>query len=717
MHLRLRPFKKLQLSTLIVLVLVQPICTIFCFAQKAASEHQKDIAVLTERLVQRALKNSPDLGNTLTTLNADGSWPDINYGDTVTAKWSVHMQRLKGMAIAYRSPTDENYNAPALLNKIDKGFAYIYTKSNRSANWWDMVVGGPNNYMTALILVKGRLSKEKTDKYAAYLQDATPNQAHKGQNRVWVSVITIHKGCIEDNFDLITKGFNSLATTLTIEAVQGAEGIKIDHSFHQHRPQLYSGGYGLSFVREMAEFIAISSATVFEKAFSPDRKSILTNLALRGHQLLAYRNTVDFGSIGRNISRENALGGIDTATLNNLKRVDPQRAKDFEHWKQHLTGQSFPAAYQGNTYFWKSDIMTQRGADYYLSAKVISTRTAGTEMLNGENRKGYNLPLGATNILTHGNEYKGIFPIWDWTKIPGTTVVNNQSSTLLNWYQYGANPFAGAVSNGKNGLIAYEHSYNGVQAKKAYFFIGEAMLCLGSGINALGVQSVITTVNQAWLNGAVTINADDKTQLLEEKTAAFSNLKWVYHDGIGYLFPEKTKLSVSRATQSGTWESINTTGRKDEVKGDVFSAWISHGTAPSQATYQYVVVPAPSLDLFTANPIQKDIHVLKNSEDVQAIQYQSIFLAVFYQPGTVVMKDGTSITSDKKATVLLEKKTGGYQIAIADPLHHQSQLTLTLNKKLKGPGLSFDGSKSKVVLSFPSGAYRGSTQSYFFANP
>ena len=65
--------------------------------------------------------------------------------------------------------------------------------------------------------------------------------------------------------------------------------------------------------------------------------------------------------------------------------------------------------------------MVQHGTGYYLSAKVISTRTNGTEMLNNENLKGYNLPLGATNILTSGKEYEGIFPVWNWNKIPGTT--------------------------------------------------------------------------------------------------------------------------------------------------------------------------------------------------------------------------------------------------------------------------------------------------------
>ena len=58
-------------------------------------------------------------------------------------------------------------------------------------------------------------------------------------------------------------------------------------------------------------------------------------------------------------------------------------------------------------------------------------------MLNNENLKGYNLPLGATNILTSGKEYEGIFPVWNWNKIPGTTAVQHQDSTRLEGYLFG----------------------------------------------------------------------------------------------------------------------------------------------------------------------------------------------------------------------------------------------------------------------------------------
>jgi chondroitin AC lyase len=677
----------------------------------------KSLDILTERLTARSLRGTNNQTDQSAGMRADGSWSDINYQDTVIAKWSTHMKRLRSMAAAYNSRAGSSFQSAELLNKIDKGFAFIYNKPLRSSNWWDVEIGGPNEYMAALILVKKHLQSEQVKKYATWLADATPNPGHKGQNRVWVSIITIYKGCISDDQQLVERGYTSLASTLMIEPVQGNEGIKIDNSFHQHRPQLYSGGYGLGYVRDVTEMLALAHQTVFAESFTPQKKTILSNLALKGHQLLEYRDVVDFGTNGRNITRENGLNGMDTATLNNLSLADPAHSTDYTQWKAHLTGAAFPQAYRGNKYFWKSDIMTQHGSHYYLSAKVISTRTAGTESLNGENLKGFNLPLGATNIMTHGREYKNILPVWDWTKIPGTTAVNHPASVLLQWYQYGSNQFAGGASDGHAGLIAYEHSYNGIQAKKAYFFLGDAMLCLGAGINALGIQTVHTTVNQTFLNGEVNIQAGNKTEELKEKTKQFNNLQWVYHDGAGYVFPEASPVTISKAPQSGNWKSINTTGSNETITREVFSLWLAHGTAPINAHYQYIVVPATTKETFLASKVPGKFKVISNTADIQAVSYEDYYAIVFYEPGTVVMPDGLSISTRMKATVLIRHTSGGYHITAADPLHKQKEVTLVFNRKLEGPGVTKQGSGSVIQFTFPTGDNTGNSVTQLFTTP
>ncbi|QKJ29203.1 hypothetical protein HQ865_05360 [Mucilaginibacter mali] len=672
---------------------------------------QTTIDTLTRRMVRLALKDKEqgNVDSLAKSISADGSWKDINYTDSVRVQWTGHSRRLKLMAIAYNNAQSKLYRSADLLKAILKGFDFIYDKKYKSWNWYDNDIAAPESYMVALILIKGATDNNRLAKYATYLKDATGNKAHQGQNRISVSTITVYKGCIENNYNLVERGFASIASTLVVEAEQGREGIKVDDSFHQHRPQLYSGGYGMGFVKSIAQLMALTTNTGFAEVFTPEKRKLFSSLLLNGHQLFGYRDVIDFGTFGRGISRPNAMNNIDAGTLITMMSVDPAHAADYKAWRDHLAGGSFPKPYQGNKYFWKSDIMIQHGADYYLSAKVISTRTAGTEMLNGENYKGFNLPLGATNIATTGKEYRNIFPVWDWTKIPGTTTVNNQSSTLLQWYQYGSNVFAGGVSNGRSGLIAYEHSYNGVQAKKAYFFMGDAMLCLGAGISALGVQSVQTTVNQCFLNGDVTINAGDGIKTLNKDSRAFTDLKWMYHDGVGYLFPQKANITVSKAMQQGTWKSLSVNGSDEVVKSSVFSAWFNHGTGPVDQQYAYIVMPAKTLEAFKAEAGKRNFIIHQNTADLQSISYGNYCGIVFYESGTATLADGLRVTSDSKAVVMIEKKTADYAISVSDPVHRSAEIKLTLNKKVTGTNTTPADINTVLKFRLPADDYAGST--------
>jgi chondroitin AC lyase len=658
----------------------------------AKIQAQKSIDTLTNRLVKKQLDSPIDfstLKQNLQSMQADGSWADIDsvmmttyFSETTHSDRLVDLARLVEMAKAYRKPGNEYFESKPLLDKILSGLDYFYRKNPQSTNWWYMDIGAPSDYMTILLLLKGQIEKNGLFHYSDYLKDKTDNPAHKGGNRTWVSAVTIHKGCIEDNANLILKGFESIASTIQIATDKEVEGIKIDNSFHQHRPQLYSGGYGLSMAESLIEYISLARETEFQAAFTADKIQILSNLLLKGHQLLSYRNTFDFGTVGRYLSREREIRNISTDALGSMKQIDTANKDAYQAWIDHINGDSFPTS--GNTYFWKSDIMTHHGANYYLSAKVISTRTTGTEMLNGENLKGYYLPLGATNILTSGKEYSTIFPVWDWNRIPGTTAVQHPSSADLRWYFFGSNTFAGGVSNGKNGVIAFEQAYNGVEAKKAYFFMGDQMLCLGAGIRAVATQAVVTSVNQCLLNGAVT---------KEE------NLRWVHHDDVGYVFPSGGKITLKTANQTGSWRNINESGSDKPITQEVFSLSLEHGRAPENEAYGYIVMPNKTPSEMAEASTNHGFVIVKNNAEIQAVQntVQKIQAMVFYHPGKVNFEKELTVESDKQSLVLIQEKEKEYEISVSDPLHSASEITVTLNQR------------NSIRFILPQGEYAGST--------
>lgn len=660
---------------------------------------QKELDELTRRLIASHLEGEVDeeaIGRFMESMQSDGSFPKIDYV-TVFAGFpaGTHLKRLKAMAHAYRKPGNKYYNSKKLLNKIQLGFEYWNRMQPKSKNWWFIDIGAPQDYMVALILLKDKISEKKLLQYSAYLEDRTGNQGHKGKNRTWVSDVTIHKGCIENNMELVRIGFESIASTIKIVPRQGDEGIKIDGSFHQHRPQLYSGGYGLSFMDDLVYYIHLVNGTAFAAYFTPEKRQILSDVLLNGQRLLGYRSTFEFGATGRNITRRGGVNNVSATMLSRMIQNDPEHAAEYQAWLEHLGGAPFPVP--GNKYFWKSDIMTQHGANYYLSAKVLSTRTNGTEMLNNENMKGYNLPLGATNILTSGEEYKNIFPLWNWTRIPGTTAVQHPDSARLTGYFYGTNVFAGGVSSGRNGLIAYEHDYRGLQAKKAYFFLDDVLLCLGAGITSDSPEEVATTVNQCYFSGELTVGTAAGPASYK-KDAWVENPLWVYHDRVGYLFPMGGNGCVSSKTQTGSWRDINIDGDKRVLSADIFNLWINHGKKAMDATYAYMVVPDQSLPDFENFVTAHTYKIIKNTADIQAVKLEKAqaYGIVFYTPGTVDMGDGLTVGADKKSIVYIEKVGDGFKIRAADPLHSQKEVHIILNGR-------------EVTIPFPDGATTGST--------
>ena len=329
---------------------------------------QKELDELTRRLIASHLEGEVDeeaIGRFMESMQSDGSFPKIDYV-TVFAGFpaGTHLKRLKAMAHAYRKPGNKYYNSKKLLNKIQLGFEYWNRMQPKSKNWWFIDIGAPQDYMVALILLKDKISEKKLLQYSAYLEDRTGNQGHKGKNRTWVSDVTIHKGCIENNMELVRIGFESIASTIKIVPRQGDEGIKIDGSFHQHRPQLYSGGYGLSFMDDLVYYIHLVNGTAFAAYFTPEKRQILSDVLLNGQRLFGYRSTFEFGATGRNITRKGGVNNVSATMLNRMIQNDPEHAAEYQAWMEHLGGAPFPVP--GNKYFWKSDIMTQHGANYYL---------------------------------------------------------------------------------------------------------------------------------------------------------------------------------------------------------------------------------------------------------------------------------------------------------------------------------------------------------------
>lgn len=686
------------------------------------------IGVITERLRSDLIGQSVDdndVSRYLNTLKNDGSWADIDYSDRSHTNWqpASHSGRLKLICTAYNKPSSVYFHVADVKVKIRKIIDFYKSAKPKSDNWWFNAIGAPINLGPALVLMKTddkfgfdqATLASYADSLINYYTESAIKWPHSttGANKIWLLKSSIDKACVKENELVLLSNFQSAFEEAKIMDGKN-EGIKSDYSFYQHGKQLYCGGYGMSFMGDITTFGTLAFGTTYQ--MSNSQLKVLTDEILDGFQWFCQKSAFDFGAVGREISRHGAgsSSGIKTF-VTRLKGMNAPRLEELTNCYNFING---TADFQnpGNRYFWKSDIMVHHGSSFYLSARIPSSRTVGTEMMNKENLKRKYLPWGATNIMIEGNEYHNIFAVWDWSRIPGVTSFREDVAADINGGAYlnSTSGFAGGVSDDVYGLAAYDYSWDGINGRKAYFFTPEAMYCLGAGISTSKSNPVITSVNQCFSSGVVTVNKNNVKSTIDGTETLFSNLKWIHHNRVGYLFPTGGEITVKNMNQTGSWNDINTSQSSDPITQKVFSAWISHGNSPVDGKYEYIVVPSKDVSQFEKWTENNPLKMIVNSKDIQAVcdKKAGIFAIVFYGQGTITLEPGFSVSVDKTCLLLIQSESKGekYKISVSDPTYSLQNVTIGITKKLLGQGaINNSDNSSTLNISFPSGDETGRT--------
>lgn len=353
---------------------------------------------------------------------------------------------------------------------------------------------------------------------------------------------------------------------------------------------------------------------------------------------------------------------------------------------------------------------------YTFDVRMVSDRTERLEYGNGENLRTYFVSDGCNCLVKRGDEYFNIFPAWNWTRIPGTTIpqVGEVPMAKSSWMQMGTSKFAGGVSDSIYGATAYvyDDEWAGVNthARKSWFFFDNEIVCLGAGISSDNASPVVTTLNQCVATAGQTISyvgADGKCATADGDLKS-AVVRAVRYDGVGYVFPDGGDVEAEVKTQSGSWRTINHTQVDEVVEKSVFTLSLNHGVKPSAATYSYIVVPesadAPSLASYG-----KHVAVLSNTSVIQAVQQRDlgIWQFVFYSAATYKDRNVT-VTVDKPCAVMLRRRGDGtLWMHVADPSQKQQPITVAV--KMKG---ELKKSVSTVCDFTGTGIYAGATKAY-----
>lgn len=334
---------------------------------------------------------------------------------------------------------------------------------------------------------------------------------------------------------------------------------------------------------------------------------------------------------------------------------------------------------------------------------MSSPRVIGTEVINQENLRGAQLGDGALFLYRSAHEYDDIFPVWDWSRLPGVTA--SERTRLLPSGKRNAGVFTGGASDGRDGVacLSYDRELAAdagkgtgrTRADKAWFFFAGRIACLGSGIASTLPGTLRTGVEQRLCTGPVMAADGAEVLTLPAGMRACRDLRWAWHDGVGYVFPGGAVAAVGGAQQHGSWREVYVSGAAATVEREVFSLWIDHGSAadPAAATYAYVVLPGMGADEVRAWSAQPDLAILANTPDLQAVRFGAEVGAVFRRAGSLAAAPGGALTVDQPCAVLVGAEGA---VTVADP-----------SQSLPAVSLSWRGRTARVVL--PDGQRAGSS--------
>ena len=470
-------------------------------------------------------------------------------------------------------------------------------------------------------------------------------------------------------------------------------GIKVDGTTFHHGG-VYPG-YTTGVLATIGQFIAFTNGTDFE----------LTEEA-RQHiksAFIAMRNYCNFYEWGIGISGRHPFGGkmgsedIEAFANIALSGDLSGRGDAFDHG---LAADYLRLIRNGDTpnarFFKKEGIQPAqapqgffvynygsagifRRADWMVTLKGYTTDVWGAEIYAKDNRYGRYQSYGSVQIMGKGNPVSRagsgfVQEGWDWNRLPGTTTIHLPFELLDSPLKgttmaRSEENFSGSSSlGGMNGLFAiklmerdYDNFTSDFVARKSVFCFDNRMICLGTGItNSNADYPTETTLFQTKFNG---------------KEPKADNDDYWLHDGYdNYYHVVDGTVRSQVADQESRHEKT-----REKTAGKFSSAWIEHGKAPKDGTYEYMVLIQPSaaeLDELQKTPayevLQRDqmAHVVYDKKT--GITGYATFEA--YQP----VNDQFIVSIPAETMVMYDKESDNrIRLSVCDPNLNLAEKTYT----------------------------------------
>ncbi|MHA7269588.1 polysaccharide lyase 8 family protein [Arthrobacter sp. HLT1-20] len=637
-------------------------------------------------------------------------------------------KRLAQMATAWATPGSGHEGNAALLGHmlaaLQDGNRLIYNATQKEfGNWWSWEIGVPRALGDALAILGSHVPAELLGRYTAAVDHFIPDPTRQfsdergkilseGANRVDICQGIIVRSIVGN--DPVRLAAAVAALSPVWQYVTSGNGFFTDGSFVQHSTIAYTGTYGLVLLGGLAKLFSLLGDS--EHAVADPSRTILFKSVEESFAPFLHNGQMLDSVRGRAISRtqersyDNGDGAIESI-LWLARAVDPATGNRWrglcQGWIQRnsfespLKGASIPrtallkdlaasgilplAETPGHNYFAGMDRSVFRGDGWAAALGLCSNRIAWYECGNGENNLGGQTGSGMTYVYAGKADHfdDDFWPTANLNRLPGITADTTPLPPKVEG-EWGAktpkNEWTGGASLGKAGAVGMHliaPGGTGMAARKAWFYVQDMVVALGSDIKTASgarVESIVEHRNLGAAGGQA-ITVDGVAHSAPTGTAAVhGGATWAHVAGTGgYLMLGDEALTVLREQREGSWKKVNTGGTAATTSRQYATLLFDHGTAPSQASYAYAILPGVSARE-TEKAARNAPRILRNDAVGQGVQFSAKeTAAIFWRAGTV----GT-ISADGPACVLFNGNPGHAMLAVSDPTQAAASVTVTV---------------------------------------
>ncbi|MET9392530.1 polysaccharide lyase 8 family protein [Streptomyces sp. NPDC006624] len=634
--------------------------------------------------------------------------------------------RLWTMTQAWAQPGTGSTADPGLLADVLRGLdhlsATVYNPSTtRYGNWWEWQIGSPRLLLDITAALHEEAGDARVRAACAAVDHFVPDTAlgdytgtSTGANRVDLCRSVALRGILGRTPAKIALARDALSPVFPYVTL--GDGLHADGSFVQHTWVAYSGTYGQVLLDGLARLFALLAGSDWEvtdprrqivldsveRAYAPllhdglvmdsvngravsrghltsDDRGILRSDHYHGHRLIAAVALLAAGASPAERDRWHALikGWIERDTVTPVLTAPQFGVADLA--RLHAVAASpAPAAPEpaGHHLFAAMDRAVHRGPGFTLNIAMASDRIAHYECGNGENPRGWHTGAGMVSWWSGASDQ---YTDWYWPtvdpyRLPGTTVSTRRLADREGGEWGTARPDARWVGGTTDGTYAALGQHlkglgSTLQARKSWFCLADAVVCLGAGISCADGVPVETVVDNRNLgeNGAQRFVQGPHWAHLEDHGG------WVLLDG---------EPETLREDRTGAWSDINTGGTDERRTRRWQTLWLDHGTDPRDASYAYVLMPGASRRAVARRAARRHrwLSVLANDAARQAVRVPSlgVLAANFWRPGTA-----GPLTASAGASVLTVRRGRRATLCVSEPPRTGERLEIVWDRPVR----------------------------------